>query len=328
MKKKKRRDSLFFIVCIVLVLAGSFFITKPFKGLTQDYSLDNNNKSGLSAFYKTLRLLNYPIEKSEMQIRPIEYPSIQIIPPGGSFSIDDPRIMSWVSRGGVLVCLTLDEPSKQLYNSYPLLKNQMAVYPYRKGHVIEMKVSLLTNEALLSDTSAAYGLLREIDPYNSRHWKIIYNEAYLHISHAAPSLWDAIPLSLKFLLYQLLLVIAAYFYANGKRFGKPQKLVEEVEREENEHLYATAALYSQAGCWDLMMESYYIEFLGNFRSEQTWLSEWEALALPDLPKARRLHILLEKPTNKDYVLAIRLIEELNKSLQKRRDRNWKHLKKI
>jgi hypothetical protein len=191
-------------------------------------------------------------------------------------------------------------------------------------------VDNLTNKTLTKDTYYAYELLEVIHTYSDK--SIYFNEAHLYSNSSSKSLWDAVPIEFKYIIYQILMVLAAYIYYKGKRFGKPLPLYEEVERNENEYLYSAASLYRAAGAWDLMIDNYYEDFLKLMDcSNEGWLEYWENEKLPALDKAKEVHNFINnkkaKANAKEYIQVVSTIEKLKKIYQKRREVYWKTLKK-
>lgn len=134
------------------------------------------------------------------------------------------------------------------------------------------------------------------------------------------------------IIFQLILVMMAYFYFKGKRFGKIIPLYEEVERSENEYLYSVAYLYKKAKCMDIILEIYYKSFIRKIPMawHDDWLKYWEEEGLASYSQAKKIYHLMnnqERNLNrKELISYINTIEKLKKVLDKRRDLYWKTLK--
>ncbi|MBC8060679.1 MAG: DUF4350 domain-containing protein [Clostridiaceae bacterium] len=293
-------------------------------------TVENNSGGGLSVFYKTLRELKLPVEKTLKPIEEASTKDIQIVVQSKNFDINSVEVEDWVNKGGILVYLSSDNLSLFKVSLTPEIKGNMKIYHMNKGIIIVEQPSYITNKTLMSNTSNAYELLNEIcsKPYRN----ICFAEGYLFSEIEEKSLWDFIPIEGKFIIYQVVLIGIAFFYYKGKRFGKALPLYDEVERDENEYLYSTASLYRVVKCWDLIAQNYYKSLLREIRfSSENLVEYWEKENLPALSKAKKVYEFMENKNTrvkrKKYVEMISSIEQLKDILKKRRDINWKNLKK-
>lgn len=329
MKKKNNKDLMLFIIIIPVFLFLAFYILPRMDKNIPQYSVINISNPGYSVFYESLKKLNYPVERTLTQLTEVQPDSVQIISSGGVFDINNQDIMKWVERGGILVYLTPETAPLIKYATSVGTNDNIKLYTYHKGSIINADADFLTNKTLMKDTSKAYKLLKEIS--KRAYKKLYFNESYMFPSDTTKSLWEVTPTEVKYIIYQMLIVLAALFYYKGKRFGKIMPLYEEVEREENEYLYSAASLYREAKCLDLMANSYYQNFLKGFKgTSEDWLEYWEAEELPSLHQARRVYEFMKykktKTKAKEYIKIITIIEYLNNIVDKRRDLHWKTLK--
>jgi len=330
MKKKNNKDSLLFILSIPLLLFLAFYILTKMENKLPPYSVINKSKMGCSVFYESLRKLNYPVERALKPVNEYQTNSVQIIPPGGKFDINNQKIKLWVENGGRLVYLTTETINKTNYGTKIKSKGNIGLYKYGKGTIIVADADSIANKTLLKDTGNAYELLKQIGSLS--YEKLYFNESCLFSSESTQSLWDAIPIEIKYIIYQMIIVLCAFFYYKGKRFGEIIPLYDEVERSGNEYLYSVASLYSEAKCWDLMVINYYKNFLkAGIGNEENWIEYWETEKLPSLNQAKKVYEFMKykkiKPKEKEYIQIITMIEYLNKILDKRRDLHWKTLKR-
>lgn len=330
MKKRMNSDLIVFFLIIPLILVGAFYLSSKANRSLPDYSVINTTKDGCSVFFKALEKSKYPVERSLKDISSLDINSINIVMSSGNFEIEKSVIKNWISQGGSLVYLTPGNPNKPILGVAPVKKGNIKIYKYNKGLVISGDVTSITNKTLSKKTDEAYTLLKEISSLPNK--QIYFNETYLFSKIKEMSLWDYIPMELKFIFYQSLLVLSAFFYYKGKRFGKPIIFSDESERIENEYLYSAASLYRQAKSWDYMLENYYKGFLMQFKSpDNNWLEYWQQEKLPGLSNARKLHAFMEnselKYKAKDYTQIIKIIEELTNIIRKRRDSYWNNLRK-
>ena len=330
MKIKKNREFIIFIILIPLFIIGALYISFRLDDKLPAYSAINKGRQGSSVFYEALKRLNYPVDRTLDTLEIQDTNTVQIIAQGGNFNIDAKSVKAWVEKGGTIVYLTnspfesfADQVAPGINSSFKKSKNG-------NGTIIEYSAAHFTNIALKDNTAPAYKLLEEMAEYKDR--KIYFNEKHLFTTAVKTSLWDFIPLEIKFVLYQFVFVIAAFFLYKGKRFGKPIPLYEEEERSENEYLYSAASLYRQAKCWDLMLDNYYKIFLKELKSPyENWIDYWEEQDLPHINKARKINEFMRaskvKVSEKEYMQIVTLLEQLTTILKKRRDLYWKTLKK-
>jgi len=329
MKKRYNKDLLLFIIIVPVFLFLAFYILPRMDKKIPHYSVTNISKMGYSVFYESLKKLNYPVERTLNQVSEFKPESVQIISRGGEFDINNPEVMKWVEDGGILVYLTPEINPLVKYGASVETNDNIKLYTYHKGSIINADADFVTNKALMKDTSKAYELLKEIS--NLPYKKLYFNESYMFPSDITKSLWEVTPKEIKYIIYQMLIALSALFYYKGKRFGKIIPLYEEVEREENEYLYSAASLYREAKCLDLMINSYYKNFLKGFKgNSEDWLEYWEIEEMPSLDDARRVYEFMNnkksKVKEKEYIKIITIIEYLNNIVDKRRDLHWKTLK--
>ena len=326
MKKKSDRDLIILIILIPVLLWGAFFISSRLEGNLPAYSVANKSSMGLSVFFEALEELDLPVSRIQEPVYVQDTGSVQLVAQHPDFDINDEDVMDWVADGGILVYLTTFDLQPPIYGVTPEISGSLRIYDYGAGRIIAAEASGLTNGSLGKDTSKAYDLLSEIEILSAGH--IYFNEYYMYSGLTKESLWSRTPAGIKFILYQLLIILAAFFYLRGKRFGKALPLYEEEERSENEYLYSVAALYSHAGCYDLILESYYNHFLSLLKyTRGNWPEYWTKENLPHGDIAREVYGFMQQPpmkiNRKKYLLMISKIEQLSAIIRKRSDVYWK-----
>lgn len=328
MRAKKDYQLIIFLILIPIFLFGAFYISSRMGNKLPQFSIENKSNEGCSIFYETLKELKLPVDRSISTVEMQNINSIQIVVPGGNFDINSSKVKNWVESGGVLVSLSSGNIHFLDYGVLKAVKGGMNIYSFGKGAIIGSDINAITNKTLLNNTDEAYELLSEMSSFNKA--KIYFNESYMFSQNNNISLWDYMPLWSKFIVYQLIIALAAFFYYRGKRFGKPIPFYEEVERSENEYLYSAAALYRQAKGYDLMLEIYYKRLLKELNSNhENWLKFWEGKSLPSLKEARELKEFMDinnKRKSKEYIKAIAIVEHLINIIEQRRESYWKTLK--
>lgn len=330
MKLKTNKELLYLIILIPVFLWAVFFVNSRFESKLPSYSVINKSKTGISVYFEALQELKIPVARTMAAVESSDISRTQILAAGGSFDINSSEIKNWVEAGGTLVYLESGDLHLINYDVLPEVKGNISVYKYKKGVVIAANASNLTNKALLTNKTYAYNLLKEIDKYSKQG--ISFNEFYLFDTSEKASLWDYIPLWGKFIVYQILILTGCIFFYKGRRFGKPLPFYEEVERVENEYLYSAAALYRQAGCYDLVFDSLYEKFLSKLdSSHENWIEYWKKESLPYMNKAERVYEFVQKrnpkTSRREYLQVLEILGQLEKIIDKRRDLHWKTLKK-
>lgn len=335
MKKKRSRD----LIIVAIAIAGLFMLTIILQntGVSSkpNYSIDNTSNNGISVFYETLKQLGYPVEKTIKPVEKFDTNNIQIVVYNYNFDLEDEKVERWINEGGILVLLRSSISSEINYGVLEDEEYYVEVYSHGEGKIIYGVLDSITNYNLYMqgenglDRKGAYELLKVIDKQD--YDKIYFNESYFYAIQESKSLWSSLSTEQKIVCYQVLILLIAFFYYKGKRFGKPIPLYEEVERTENEYVYSAAALYKYAGCWDLATENYYKTFLRLInRRHDNWLEYWEEEQLPMFNKAQEIHDFMQlketKMKAKNYVHIISSIEQLTDIFNRRRDLYWNQLK--
>lgn len=329
MKVKRNKDLILFVILIPLFLCGAFYASSRMNDQMPSYSVENKSKTGYSVFFEALKKLDLPVDRTLNPLKSYGNGNIQIVAQGGKFDVNSSEVKKWINDGGILVYLTTENRLHNEYDMTPEVKGNLKIYNYHKGSLITMSASYITNKTLTKDTKEAYALLKQINSNNYK--KIYFNEAHLFAPADKKSLWDSIPMEIKYIIYQFIIVLCAFLYYKGKRFGKIMPLYDEEERSENEYLHSAASLYRQAKCWDIMAENYYKNFLRQINySNDEWLDYWERERLPHFGKAKKVYEFMNntklKLKVKEYIQIVNIIEQLSNTLNRRRDLYWKDLK--
>ncbi|MCT4564803.1 MAG: hypothetical protein N4A68_10905 [Maledivibacter sp.] len=351
MKIKNKKDIWIFIFLIPIFLWLSLNFSGDKNNKSIPYSVLNKGSKGVSVIYEAMKELGYPVKLDLNNIEDKDYDNIQFVilsNYNSRFDINDDSIKAWIKMGGKLVCLYEDigdirlDYGKKIDSFTMHYKDSGSVFSYGDGRVLIGDSGLINNKALSRDTDGAYWILKQIDEWG--YSRIEFNEFYHYSGGKKKSLWEDMPKGIKFMLYQVAFLIASIIFYKGKRFGKPIPLYEEVERTENEYILSVASLYQKAGCWEVVFESYYRDFLlevqGLFGKneciDEEWLELWEKKKLSRFNKAKELydfkrseisHIKNKKKKSKKYLEMISIIESLKKIIMKRREDHWKRLKK-
>lgn len=329
MRVKKNYELVSFLILIPIFLFGAFYISSRMENQLPQFSIENKSATGCSIFYEALKDLKLPVERTIRSVQEQDAANIQLVVPGGDFDINSDEVKNWVKNGGVLVSLSSNNFHMIGYGLSPKIKGSLSLYYYGKGTIIAADVNNITNKTLMDKTNGAYELVSEMGSYDKK--KIYFNETNLFSQGNNESLWDYMPIWAKFASYQFIIVLSAYFYYKGRRFGKASPFYEEVERTENEYLYSASSLFRQAKGYDIIVDNYYKKLLNVLNSNhENWLTLWEKEHLPSFTEAKKILEFMavkKKRKPKEYIQAVALIERLTNIIKQRRDLYWKTLKK-
>lgn len=284
MKKGINNEFMILMIVIPICIFLGVGIANRSEGTWSNYSINSTARNGYSIIYEALQRLGMDVKGANIPISQMDEEVCQILVESETFEESD-VLEEWVEAGGLLVYIEKDR------------ETEVEVSYIGEGTWIQIGSSKqLTNWYLLEDTEVAYELYQALASY-AEGKEIIFNEYYMH-SKDAPNLWDVTPIFLKVTLIELVLWMVLYFWHAGKRFGKVVNLVEEVERTENEYIYAVANLYKKANAWELTLSSYYRELMQKInaltRREENLVEAWEKEQLPDLEMAKKVNQYMEK----------------------------------
>ncbi|WZL74352.1 hypothetical protein QBE52_06325 [Clostridiaceae bacterium 35-E11] len=336
----KRNKSMMIFVILIIILIG---VNGKFQILDKSIGKNNKNQAalplntsyqGVSIFYDTLKNLGYSVKIDAENFLEKRSEDIYIITenenPSG-FNLKEAE--RWINQGGKLVYLT-DRYKEYTYaDSIDQYKEQAYFYTLGKGKLLVGDIHLITNKTLLKEKEGAYYIFDCIDQLEG---KIYFNEYHGFLQGEMPSLYKNIPFPIKILLLQLLLVLIGSIIYFGKRFGKAKRIMEEIERDENEYLYAAANFYEKGGCMDTIYDHFYDAFQNELKrtfkistATDRWLDLWEKHNLPDKEQAMRIFYYERERKNKNSKETFSIIKDMDQLIQmlmQRREVGWKRLK--
>lgn len=271
MKKKKQltaKNIIFFSVVSMILITGILILSTQLMEKTP-YSFKNTGYFGNALFYDTLENLGYAVTYEISPMSQIDSNGLIIINvAGASKDISDTDysiLFDYVGKGGKVLVLSIDanylKTPDQGEFELVTTKSPFQKWETNKGGVLLYgDIYLLDNINISSERNLTYEVLKEIHPYMNENG-VEFNEYYLFVHEGERSLWKEIPLGIKFILYQLLLLIIVFIAYKGKRFGAPLTLYEEAEPDEHQYAKAVGELYYQAGHWEVLLDSYYHHLL-------------------------------------------------------------------
>lgn len=336
MKKSK------FIVMLLMVILILVFVNERFQVIDKSIGKSNRNHEvlpmntsyeGISIFYDTLKEMDYSVKVDAENFLEKEGEGIYIITENKTsteFKLKDAE--SWIRQGGKFVYLTDRYQQYHYPDVLDQYKDKAYLYSLGKGRLLIGDIHLITNETLLKDKAGAYYILNVLENLGGN---IYFNEYHRFLQGETPSFYKNLPLYIKILLFQLLLVLAGgIIYL--RRLGKAKRIMEEIERDENEYLHAAANLYEKGKCMDTIYEAFYHAFQNELKSTckasictDECLDLWEKYDLPAKERAMAIfHHGRERKNNdsKETFNIIKDMDQLTQMLRQRREAGWKRLK--
>lgn len=329
MKNRSLRELMPFCLIALLLLGAMFFLASRTEDGLPANSVLNRSAQGFSVYFEVLQALGADARRITGPVHEQPGTVVQIVAYPWWFDATTPEIAQWVEDGGTLVLVSPGFPPAMEEGELLSQDENLSVYRQGKGRILTLDAADLKNKTLVENTIPSWNLTRELMATGGR--TILFNELELFPESASPSLWAAVPLWLKLLLYQLLLVAGAWFWMRGSRLGKPLQLTAETERTELEYLKAAAHFYRAAGCLDLMLEAYFRSLLRLLDAQDDdWTEVWKREGLPDLHQAEALQRWMAhiSPvcTAREIQHQIMLIEHLKDTIKNRRIHPWKNLR--
>lgn len=295
MKKRKRftvKKVLFYCFIGIILVIGTIFLNSNQLHKTP-YSFKNTGFFGCALFYDTLDALGYDVAYEISPINRMDSEGLVVINAASNTAIikndDYDSIFGYAEKGGKVLIVSLNTNDLQTPDT-DLFQSEGSVGPFTKwttetgGVLLYTEIYNFGNITISTERSASYETLKGLHPYINEHG-IVFNEYYLFVYDGKRSLWREIPSGVKFVLYQLLIVIIIYIGYKGKRFGPPLTLYEEAEPDEHQYAKAVGELYYQAGHWEVLVDVYYHQLLNKIYkkhllytdiSESNWVQVFEA----------------------------------------------------
>lgn len=239
------------VLIIVIAFVLTYFIDT---GDRAAYSSFSTGGHGTSLLFDTLRYMDYPVRTS---LKPLTaqtdtdnvYIIIQPRTPPVTLEMAD-EMLEWVRRGGRLVFLCRFHPATIIDRALNMpgryIGENFLLYQYGYGKIITGRASIITNNFLMKNYSYGQIIQTTLDRWNAeRTTENIFFAEYYHGFHTPQTFVGRVPLVMRLMLLQMVILSIIGLWHLGKRFGNPVPYYEEVEREENEYICALARLYME-----------------------------------------------------------------------------------
>lgn len=312
MKSLKKEANILIIFILVVALYIVFFAITSSNKVGQnypDYTSFSTKENGLSVLYDTLLYLKYNVKAGYKKVSlNTNVNDIQIIAVPGDTYFDDEEvenILNYVKRGGRVLFLYEGgycEFDSILIDFFSDTTLNFRFYEYGLGELVTKNVDDLINEVIIEDSKYGEVVVKLIDYWGNSE-SVVFNEYYHGFQQSKETLMKALPMKVKVIIYQLIIIACVIVWFLGKRFGKAVLYYEEVEREQNEHIKALAAMFKNAGMGEVIVQSFYNDFIEKasnyFKLNQKATSEnilelWVKNQLPHLDVLKQVILYSEE----------------------------------
>jgi len=330
-RKSFDKGGIILISVVIITIAISLVLATKKEAKDMPYSVSNAIVEGYSALFETYKELGLNVKVDYVSIEEMNIDNCYVIVDQDWLDTDE--LLEWAEKGGTVVYV--------IPASYDDVVGGIDMEKMGEGKIIYVEnATCLTNGWLLENRDTAYELYNYLCELPENQ-PIIFNEYYMYGDDqegggAQDNLWSITPLPIKMLVVQGMICIILFFSFAGKRFGKAQPLVSEVERTENEYIYSVAEIYKRADAWDVALGSYYHELKNRFRQltrrDGDFLVLWRKEKMPEEDMVRELIAKVqqlknksksEKLSQKEVMPLIEQIEHLMKIIDKRGEQYWK-----
>ena len=240
------------ILLAILFLLVSLTVSWLLNRNTQqypNYSAISNREMGLSLFYDTLQHMQLPVATLHRPAGEAGVNDVVLI-----VQPNDPRvcncmtedILNWVRSGGRLIFLENRHANiidSALEGERYIYFEDFRLYRLGLGEVVTGRADIFSNINLMNNPSYGETIARLLLDWNPNK---IYFAEYYHGFAANAGAIQQLPLSLRMVVFQIVLASIVLILFFGKRFGNIIPYYEESERDENEQVLVLARLYKQA----------------------------------------------------------------------------------
>lgn len=284
----------FVFICAALLI-GILIVKRLAPSLNSNrdkYTVFNYTSEGTSLLYDTLSKMGFNVVTDYSKIKrenPINDAQIIIEPYSSQISeADDIELLSYIYRGGRAIYLTdlrfeyiqillMNLDIEVLY-----FQSEYALISYGLGEIFVGPSAYISNQELLLDWEAGYMVADVLTRWNPTAVK--FNEAY-HGYIYEPDLWALLPVNLKNIIYQLIIILVLIVWKHGKTFGSPIPDLRSGEapqqiRQETEYLKTLAGIYKNSGNGYIVFEWEFNAFL---KRSAEFFGLWEGLPKRQLP---------------------------------------------
>jgi len=241
-----RKKYVWAIISVIVVLLAALVIHRlsNAREFGEPYSSRSVDADGASLLFDTLHYMGYPVRRSRSPLTSATnindaYIIIQPRNPMVSSDMADDMI-EWVRQGGRLIFLQnggniMDARIGSPGGSF----GNLTIYEVGSGILVTGRALDIANLAMINNHYTGAAIERILDTWDAS--RIMFAE-YYHGERDDGNMFSRLPLVVRLIFIQLILLSIVAIWYFGKRFGNAIPYYEETERGENEHLHAVVRL--------------------------------------------------------------------------------------
>ena len=211
------------------------------------FRASTTGERGASLLYDTLQYMGYPVgvSRSRVGLRTNINHAYIIIQPSYPPFFDEDIVnekLEWIRTGGRLIFLQNQNNTvfDIVLSGYATNFGSLRLYELGDGMIVTGRANYITNLNLMEEPDTGARVQAILDLWGAD--RIMFGE-YYHGPRPTEPLFNRMPIIVRLVFVQLVLVAVMLVWHFGKRFGNPIVYYEEHEREENEHIHALTRLY-------------------------------------------------------------------------------------
>jgi len=241
-----RKKYLLPVISVIVVLLAAFVIHRltDTDQFGPPYSSNSTAADGASLLFDTLHYMGYPVRRSRspLDLRTNTNHVYIIIQPRNPWVNSDmaEEMLEWVRQGGRLIFLQngsniMDSQVGTSGGSF----GSLTIHEVGSGILVTGQAIDIANLAMINDHATGAAIERILNTWNAD--RIMFAE-YYHGDREDGNMFSRLPLVVRLVFIQLILLSIAAVWYFSKRFGNAIPYYEETERGENEHLHAVVRL--------------------------------------------------------------------------------------
>lgn len=267
------------VIMLICILVGTIYEVRN-QYTEQSFSIFkpiSSEDSRYTYYKRVLRKMGLKAKVDSVPINRLSKRSCYVMYTNAIWKEDEiDKLYEYVNAGGTLVLLggsdtnSYDDYFDEELNPKEVTGNEVGEYilkgsstmdtaegvtAYKQGKGMVIYVPQwrkLSNDNLIDkhQRKTSYGLYKLLAQYAGKK-RIIFNDRYLGV-RVENSIYDVMSTGFRLFLITLVMIFALYICKRSVRFGRPEILYEEEEREVNEYISTASRMYKHSKNWDVV----------------------------------------------------------------------------